>query len=358
MAQARAEAEAEEAAERAAAPVLEARAAAIEGDRHARALLGWWDEDELAAALAREECPESFAPTPPVPVASVPGPPGRAGCLAQDLPAGVLAQMAPDAQLAVVLEGVEVAALDPFAAVEVVAAFKRVEAWAAGQAALAAAELARMPAMSAQRIIAPGVGEEVNGTSAELAMRLATTRAEARRLVAVGAGLRGAFAQTGEALLAGVIDWRKAATIVSTLGPVADEVAWSVQHDVLAGAAGRTHNQIGRDLARELVKVDPEEAAARHARAVRGQHVTHPRALADGMASMYIVAGAEDAVPFDLLLTNAARAARADGDSRSVEALRAEALFALATGALHTGVGACQFFCVGRVVSVLVDVSG
>ncbi|WP_226925427.1 hypothetical protein, partial [Georgenia thermotolerans] len=165
MAQARAEAAAEEAAERAAwaaAPVLEARAAAIEGDRHARALLGWWDEDELAAALAREECPESFAPTPPTaPVVSVPGPPGRAGCLAQDLPAGVLAQMAPDAQLAVVLEGVDVAALDPFAAVEVVAAFKRVEAWAAGQAALAAAELARMPAMSAQRIIAPGVGEEV-----------------------------------------------------------------------------------------------------------------------------------------------------------------------------------------------------
>ncbi|KAE8762566.1 hypothetical protein, partial [Georgenia thermotolerans] len=78
MAQARAEAAAEEAAERAAwaaAPVLEARAAAIEGDRHARALLGWWDEDELAAALAREECPESFAPTPPTaPVVSVPGP--------------------------------------------------------------------------------------------------------------------------------------------------------------------------------------------------------------------------------------------------------------------------------------------
>ncbi|WP_405002737.1 DUF222 domain-containing protein, partial [Georgenia ruanii] len=115
------------------------------------------------------------------------------------------------------------------------------------------------------------------------------------------------------------------------------DVAWTVQHDVLATAAGRTHNQITRDLARELVKVDPEEAAARHARAVRGQHVTHPRALADGMASMYVVAGAEDAVPFDLLLTNAARAARADGDPRSVDVLRAEALFALAAGALHTG---------------------
>ena len=137
--------------------------------------------------------------------------------------------------------------------------------------------------------------------------------------------------------MAGVIDWRKAATIVTTLGPVADEVAWTVQHDVLATAGGRTHNQIARDLARELVKVDPEEAAARHARAVRGQHVTHPRALADGMASMYIVAGAEDAVPFDLLLTNAARAARADGDTRGVDVLRAEALFALAAGALHTG---------------------
>ncbi|MEE6297108.1 hypothetical protein V2J63_14315, partial [Georgenia sp. MJ278] len=58
-----------------------------------------------------------------------------------------LAGLAPGPQLAAVLEGIDVGGVGDYAAVEVVAAYRRQQAWAAARAAMSAADLARRPSM-------------------------------------------------------------------------------------------------------------------------------------------------------------------------------------------------------------------
>ena len=308
-----------------------------DGDPEASTAPGWdvdaaevTDEPAEYAGLSLREL-ELVSTLAPVPA------PGRVGPLGEDLPAGLLAAMTPDAGLAAVLDGVDVDAVDAFTAVEVIAALRRVEAWAGAGAALAAARLAAKPEMSSAGHPANPAGTVLNGTAEELAMRLGLTRGEGARLVQVGQGLATTFTDTARAVRAGEIDLRKATTIVTTLWDYPEPVAWCAEQEVLAGAGGRTGNQLARDLARVLIAVDPDEAARRHQKALRRQHVTHPRALPDGMSAMYVVGGAEDTVPLDLVLTACAQAAKAAGDRRSTDVLRAEALFTLAAGALATG---------------------
>ncbi|WP_127127584.1 HNH endonuclease signature motif containing protein [Georgenia sp. SYP-B2076] len=263
--------------------------------------------------------------------------PGRSAPLGEAISGGLLAEMAPGAGLAAILDGVDVGEVDAFTAVEVVAALKRLESWAGAGAAMAAAKLATKPEMSSDGHPANPMNTIINGTAEELAMRLGVTRGEGARMVQVGQGLQTTFTDTAAAVQAGVIDLRKATTIVTTLWDYPDAVAWCAEQEVLERAAGRTGNQLTRDLVKALIAVDPDEAARRHKKALRRQHVTHPRALPDGMSTMYVVGGAEDTVPLDLTLTAYAQAAKTAGDSRSTDELRAEALFTLAAGALTTG---------------------
>ncbi|MEE6296782.1 hypothetical protein V2J63_12665, partial [Georgenia sp. MJ278] len=58
-----------------------------------------------------------------------------------------LAGLAPGPQLAAALEGIDVGGVGDYAAVEVVAAYRRQQAWAAARAAMSAADLARRPSM-------------------------------------------------------------------------------------------------------------------------------------------------------------------------------------------------------------------
>ncbi|MCK6211041.1 HNH endonuclease [Georgenia sp. EYE_87] len=250
--------------------------------------------------------------------------------------AGLLAEAAPDGELFDLLLAVEPDEVDDYAAVEVVAAFKRVEAAAAAAAARAAAALAGRDSMHGQLPTRRAV-RELDFAADELAMRLGMTRGEARKVVDLGEAFTGVLAETGEALARGEIDARKAGIIVSALSGRAGPVAWGVQAAVLPEAGRRTHPQLQRDINKALVQSGPEDAHDRGQRAARERHVTHLEPGLDGMASLRVVAPAHELVVVDAALQAAAVGARAAGDSRSTDQLRADALVAMSAAALAAG---------------------
>ncbi|MFC7404068.1 HNH endonuclease signature motif containing protein [Georgenia alba] len=249
-----------------------------------------------------------------------------------------LAVMAPGPELAAVLDGAEISGLSRAGQVEVLAAAKRLEAWAAGKAAATAGALSRGSELFTHpEQVARVAGRVINPTVEEVAMRLAVSRAEAGMLVRVGRGLAGSFTDTADALDSGLVDFRKAAAIVTGLDGSPTEVAWMVEQDVLPQAPGLPAAEITRRVADRVVRVDPVEAAARHARARAGRHVTHTRVLPDGMGSLTAVLPAEDCVLIDQTLTGIAAGARNGGDTRNVDQLRADALVALTRAGILTG---------------------
>jgi hypothetical protein len=238
--------------------------------------------------------------------------------------------MLPGADLAILLEQTDTRDVDDFALVDVVAAWDRIASWASAHAALAAAALAERPSMNpvwpatAGRVTQPCVAGD------ELAMRLGCSRRSATLLVRDGRAYAGPLAWTGDALIRGEIDRAKARVIVDRLDGVCMPVALAVQDRILDAAARRTPTQLAQDVARALIDVDPLDAALRHDRARTGRRVDHPRALADGMAGMWAVLPGTDAAQLDAQLDRVARGARAAGDSRTLDQLRADTLSALA----------------------------
>ncbi|WP_127572989.1 HNH endonuclease signature motif containing protein [Georgenia faecalis] len=304
--------------------------------------------NSLVLAELDPECPERRQSGPVVPEEDDDGAPLRP--LSPELRAVVrenqdradlvetLSAMAPGPALARFLDQLDRAALNEYELVEVVAAYRRLEAWSAAEVAATAAELAERPALNPHwPVDSHGrlVKECVAGD--ELAPRLGMSRSAARQIVTSGRAFRGAFTQTGEALRTGAIDSRKADIIVTTLIRHPGPVAWAVEQEVLPGAGLRTHAQLVRDLAKALLTVDPDEADARHIAARRERRVNHPRPLPDGMASIYAVLPAGDAVGLDLALEAAARAAKNAGDTRTLDQLRADTLSLMGAAALELG---------------------
>ncbi|WP_454777946.1 DUF222 domain-containing protein [Georgenia muralis] len=264
------------------------------------------------------------------------GPPPVNPPLGQSIRPAAWQQMEPDASLAALLEDIDVTQVDPYQAVEIVAAYKRLESWAAGMAALAAAALAEKDGMST----APLVGDPRpvrNGTPEELAIRLGTTRTQGQKLVRLGRAMSETFAPTGDKLLSGEIDVAKAEAIVSHLWNASAQVAWLVQDEILRDAPGSTVHQLTRQITKTLIAVDPDDAANRHHRAARERRVTHPAPLPDAMASATLTGPVHELAAFDLVLDAAAAAAKAAGDRRTRDQLRYDAAMVMAQQALATG---------------------
>jgi len=158
-------------------------------------------------------------------------------------------------------------------------------------------------------------------------------------MVRLARGGEGHLSDTVDALRAGVIDEAKAHLIMETLEPTAIPVAFDVQDQVLSRAGSRTLSQLRADLQAALIAVDPRDAACRHASAAAERRLCRPRVLPDGMASLYAVLPATDAVAIDLALNDAARAAATRGDARTIDQLRADAFVDALTCAGNGQVG-------------------
>lgn len=243
-------------------------------------------------------------------------------------PSARLLATAPGPALAELLETLDPRALDAYAQVEFVAACARVVAWmhvrmAEGAAALAEHPDLRPPEQESPRHRVVTVGDQ---TATSLAWRLQAPRHEMHALLRAGTAYRGTLAATGRAVASGQIDPRRAQVLVERLHDQPEHVATAVQDLVLPHAPGRTATQVRQDVERALLQVDPDRSAERHQRARAGRRVSRPQVLPDGMAGLWVVLPAADTVQVDTVLEQCARAARAHGDPRTPEQLRADGL--------------------------------
>lgn len=239
------------------------------------------------------------------------------------------------AQLARLLEALDPRSLDDYDLAELAAGFTRMSGWAHAGLAAAAVELARRPGLgprSDPRSTRQGM---TSGRVAAMSLsaRLNRSPRDTATLIREGAAFAGTLADTGAALRDGRISVPAGRAIVARLGDQLPSVSQPVQDYVLPRAPHSTLTQIRVDLERALLRVDPEHAQDRRdtARAARG--VTHPRVLPDQMAEMHLVLPAEHAIGVDTALQGAARSARAAGDPRTLDQLRADTLVdAILTG--------------------------
>jgi len=236
----------------------------------------------------------------------------------------------PGPGLAQLLELVAPGDLDDAALVESTAAWERLSAWAHLGAALAAGELSRRASMNPRWVRPAPAKECVAGD--ELAMRLGWSRPAANRLVRDGRALGAQLLPLADAVRAGLLDTSKLRVLADRLHDRAYQLSWPVLDQVLPEAPLRTPTQLAADVDRALLALDPADAAVRLPKALAARHVCHPRRLPDGMAGLWAVLPADDAARIDATLEATARAARAVGDPRTLDQLRADTLTGLATG--------------------------
>lgn len=159
-------------------------------------------------------------------------------------------------------------------------------------------------------------------------MRLGCSRRSGRDLVQLGQAFEGPLAWTGDALASGHIDLVKAKVLFTGLRNTTLGTALDVQDAVLDGATRRTPTQLASDIQRELIRVEPQDATKRHDYARSQRRVCRPRVLPDGMAGIWAVLSAENALLVDADLDARARSLRTGGDSRTLDQLRADLLVA------------------------------
>lgn len=227
--------------------------------------------------------------------------------------------------------------------VEVVSAFAAVEAWAAAAQREAAALLQSRHGRGEADPRCPGRVEITGSAADELAMRLGVSRRRAGRLVGEGRLFDGVLNPVGTALAAGLIDAGKASVFSDLLVEQPAPVCFAVCEQVLPHAPGLTHHALRSRIRAVIIQVDPTTAHERAARAASTRRVEAVHLLPDGMASLRLVAPVFDVVTVHTMAEAAARAARADGDSRTLDQLRADALVAVAAQALTAGaIGPCR----------------
>ncbi|TKR24355.1 DUF222 domain-containing protein [Cellulomonas hominis] len=231
------------------------------------------------------------------------------------------------------LRGLDLTVLASAVLVEVVAARARMEAHQHAAMLDAVAELATRPEVApdwSPFAGAPPTHPSVAGD--ELAMRLGWARVSASKAVNRALLLNGMLAATGQALQTGHIDAAKADVIATGLTDLPYQAAHAVETAVLPDAAQCSRKQLEQRVAREVRLADPHGEVGRHTLARRGRRVTHPRQRPHGMAAMWVVLAAEDATRVDGVLDHTARAAKALGDSRTLDQLRADGLRDLVVG--------------------------
>ncbi|TKR21922.1 DUF222 domain-containing protein, partial [Cellulomonas hominis] len=231
------------------------------------------------------------------------------------------------------LRGLDLTVLAPAILVEVVAARARMEAHQHAAMLDAVAELATRPEMLPQwspMAGAPPTQGCVAGD--ELAMRLGWSRMTANKAVHRALVLGSVLAATREALETGHIDAGKAEVLAAGLTDLPYQAAHAVEDTVLPDAHQCSRRQLEQRVAREVRLADPDGEAGRHTRARCTRRVTRPRRRPHGMAAMWVVLAAEDATRLDGVLHHAARTAKALGDPRTLDQLRADGLRDLVVG--------------------------
>ena len=229
---------------------------------------------------------------------------------------------------------------------ELAAACRRLAAWAAWGEALAAAcltgcaELSSHPGQWGPRgQVSPvvGYGERRFNATCLLSARLGVSRARAGQIVDHGQALMSAgFAPVEARERCGVLDSAKACLVTRRLEDVPTLVALAVQDKVLPQAPGRSVSQVGRDLDRALMEIDPDGHAERARANISRRCVSRPKPAGEGMSQVRLLLPTMDALLLDATLDAIAASAWAAGEQRTLGQLRADAITAMTLSTLRT----------------------
>ena len=262
-----------------------------------------------------------------------------------------------DAALVATAEGREVVGVEESAAAgllglgaaglgELAAACHRLAAWATWGESLAAACLTGCGELSAHPdqwgpggTVSPVVGYEERrfNTTCLLSARLGISRTRAGRIVDHGSALMDVgFGPTEAMERCGALDAAKACLVTRRLEGVPTPVALAVQKKVLPQAPRRSVSQVGRDIERALMQVDPEGHAERARADVERRCVSRPRSAGEGVSQIRLLLPTMDAVLLDATLDAIAASARAAGEQRTPAQLRADAITAMTLSTLRT----------------------
>ena len=229
---------------------------------------------------------------------------------------------------------------------ELAAACHRLAAWAAWGESLAAACLTACGELSSHpgqwgpdgRVSSVvGFEERRFNTTCLLSARLGVSRSRVGQIVDHGSALMDmGFNPTEVMERCGVLDAAKASLVTRRLEGVPAPVALAVQERVLPQAPRRSVSQVGHDIERALMEVDP----AGHAERVRANQerrcVSRPKPAGEGMSQVRLLLPTMDALLLDATLDAIAASARAAGEQRTPAQLRADAITAMTLSTLRT----------------------
>ena len=229
---------------------------------------------------------------------------------------------------------------------ELAAACHRLAAWAAWGESLAAAcltgcaELSTHPGQwGPNGQVSPVVGYEERkfNTTCLLSVRLGISRTRAGQMVDHGNALMNIGFGPVEAMeRSGVLDSTKASLVTRRLEDVPVPVALEVQNKVLPQAPRRTVSQVGRDIERALIEVDPDGHDERTRANVSRRCVSRPKPAGEGLCQVRLLLPTMDALLLDSTLDAIAASARAAGEERTPGQLRADAITAMTLSTLRT----------------------
>ena len=171
--------------------------------------------------------------------------------------------------------------------------------------------------------------------AAEIRAGLRWTRRAAEFELVCALGLERRLPRVWDLLAAGVIDTRRATTILDGTAHLSDEAAEMVVERVLERAGQLTTGQLAALIRRLSIEVDPEDAQHRYETAVTGRRVV-TEATQDGTANLLGLDLAPDRVAAVSRRINLiARTLRTSGEARTMDQLRADVFLDLLQGKHH-----------------------
>ena len=187
--------------------------------------------------------------------------------------------------------------------------------------------------------VSPVVGFEERrfNTACLLSARLGVSRARAGQIVDHGGALMSAGLSPTEAMeRCGVLDSVKASLVTRRLEGVPVPVALAVQDQVLPQAPRRSVSQVGWDIERALIEVDPDGHTERTQHNRQRRCVTRPRPAGEGLCQVRLLLPTMDALLLDATLDAIAASVRAAGERRTPGQLGADAVTAMTLQTLRT----------------------
>jgi Domain of unknown function (DUF222) len=200
------------------------------------------------------------------------------------------------------------------------------EAWERIRARADAGQLAVLAAFAARRS-----GRDREFADDEVALALRLTRWSAAGRMELAEALAERLPATFAALRDGRIDQIRARAVADATLNLSDQAARAVEEAVLPKAERQNSSEVRRSARRAAVRADPAAAEKRRRKSEQDRHVAVvPRE--DAMADLSIFGAAEEVIAAYEQVDRLARAARADGDERTLDQLRADIALDLLAG--------------------------